>query len=98
MVDAFLVPEGQVLTPEGRLVVLPTDFVNDISPTVREGLFTVRGQVYLIRNGLISRVNAKLVPEGQVLTAEGLLLPRPADFSGFVLDHAPNSTEPPTQP
>ena len=98
LVDAFLVPEGKVLTPEGRLVVLPTDFVNDISPTVREGLFTVRGQVYLIRNGLISRVNAKLVPEGQVLTAEGRLLPLPADFSGFVLDRAPNSTEPPTQP
>ena len=37
LVDAILVPEGQVLTPEGRLVVLPTDFVEDISPTVRAG-------------------------------------------------------------
>ncbi|OYW75050.1 MAG: hypothetical protein B7Z37_15005 [Verrucomicrobia bacterium 12-59-8] len=98
LVDANLVPEGQVLTPEGRLVVLPTDFVEDISPTVREGLFAIRGQAYLIRNGRITRVNALLVPEGQVLTTEGQLLPLPSDFSGFVLDRAPDGTVLPTPP
>ncbi len=97
-VDALLVPEGKVLTPEGRLVLLPTDFVNDISPTVQEGLFAIRGQAYLIRNGLMTKVNAKLVPEGQVLTADGRLLPLPSDFSGFVLDRAPDGTELPTPP
>ena len=98
LVNAILVPEGQVLTPEGRLVILPTDFVNDISPTVREGLFAIRGQAYLIRDGRMTRVNAQLVPEGQVLTADGRLLPLPADFSGFVLDRAPDGTVLPTPP
>ena len=98
LVDAFLVPERQVLTPEGRLVPLPTDFVNDISPTIREGLFAIRGQAYLIRNGRMTRVNALLVPEGQVLSADGRLLPLPADFSGFVLDRTPDGKELPTPP
>ncbi len=98
LVDVLLVPEGTVLTPEGQRVPLPTDFVNDISPTVREGLFTIRGQAYLIRNGLMTRVSAKLVPEGQVLSANGQLLPLPADFSGFVLDRAPDGTVLPTPP
>ena len=98
LVDGILVPEGQVLTPEGRLVVLPTDFLEDISPTVREGLFTIRGQAYLIRNGRMTKVNALLVPEGQVLTADGQLLPLPSDFSGFVLDRAPDGTVLPPSP
>ena len=98
LVDAFLVPVGQVLTPDGKLVQLPTDFVNDISPTIREGLFTINGQAYLIRNGRMSRVTALLVPEGQVLTADGRLQPLPADFSGFVLDRAPSATGLPTPP
>jgi hypothetical protein len=98
LVDAILVPEGQVLTPEGRLVVLPTDFVEDLSPMVREGLFAIRGQAYLIRDGRITQVSAKLVPEGKVLAADGRLLPLPADFSGFVLDRAPDGTVLPTPP
>jgi len=98
LVDAILVPEGQVLTPEGRLVVLPTDFVEDISPTVREGLFAIRGQAYLIRDGRMTRVSAAVVPEGKVLAADGRLLPLPADFSGFVLDRAPDGTVLPTPP
>jgi len=97
-VDATLVPEGQVLTAEGRLVTLPTDFVNDATPTVREGLFAVRGQAYLIRDGRMMRVDAALVPEGQVLTAEGRRVPLPSDFSGFVLDRAPDGTVLPTPP
>ncbi|MFZ2279719.1 MAG: hypothetical protein WAW39_18115 [Prosthecobacter sp.] len=96
LVDAFLIPVGQVLTPDGRLVVLPTDFVNDISPTVREGLFTINGQAYLIRNGLMTKVSAVLVPEGQVLTADGRLQPLPADFSGFVQDRAAGGSGLPT--
>jgi hypothetical protein len=92
-VDATLVPRGQILTVEGRLVTLPSDFVNVSPPaTVRGGLCTVRGQAYLIRNGRMLRVNAALVPEGQVLTAEGQLVPLPADFSGFELDRAPDGT------
>lgn len=91
-VDATLVPEGQVLTAEGRLVTLPTDFINDATPTVHEGLFAVRGQAYLIRNGRLMPVDAGLVPEGQVLTAEGRHVPLPSDFSGFVLDRAPDGT------
>ncbi len=96
LVDAILVPEGQVLTAEGRLVTLPNDFVNDATPTVREGLFAVRGQAYLIRNGRMMRVDAVLVPEGQVLTADGRRVPLPSDFSGFVLDRAPDGTVLPT--
>jgi hypothetical protein len=98
LVDATLVPEGQVLTAEGRLVVLPTDFVNDATPTVREGLFAVRGQAFLIRNGRMLRVDAVLVPEGMVLMADGLRVPLPSDFSGFVLDRAPDGTVLPTPP
>ncbi|MFN0079295.1 MAG: hypothetical protein ACKVY0_22750 [Prosthecobacter sp.] len=98
LVDATLVPEGQVLTAAGRLVVLPTDFVHDATPAVREGLFAMRGQVYLIRNGYMMRVDAALVPEGQVLTADGRRVPLPADFSGFVLDRAPDGTVLPTPP
>jgi hypothetical protein len=97
-VDATLVPEGQVLTAEGRLVTLPTDFVNDASPTVREGLFAVRGQAYLIRNGRLMRVDAVLVPEGQVLTTEGRYMPLPSDFSGFVHDRAPDGRVLPIPP
>lgn len=91
-VDAALVPEGQVLTAEGRLVTLPTDFINDATPTVHEGLFAVRGQAYLIRNGRLMPVDAGLVPEGHVLTADGRRVPLPSDFSGFVLDRAPDGT------
>lgn len=98
LVDATLVPEGQVLTAEGRLVTLPTDFVNDTTPTVREGLFAVRGQAFLLRNGRMQRVDAVLVPEGMVLMADGARVPLPSDFSGFVLDRAPDGTVLPTPP
>ena len=98
LVNALLVPEGMVLTAAGQRVPLPTDFVNDISPTLREGLFVIRGQAYLIRDGLMARVNARMVPEGKVLTADGQLLLLPSDFSGFVLDRAPDGTELPTPP
>ncbi|MFZ2280959.1 MAG: hypothetical protein WAW39_24385 [Prosthecobacter sp.] len=92
LVDVTLVPRGQVLTAEGRLVALPSDFANATTPTLREGLFAVLGQAYLIRHGRMQRVNAELVPAGQVLTAEGQLVPLPLDFSGFVLDRAPDGT------
>jgi len=92
LVDVTLVPKGQVLTSEGRLVPLPADFVKDTTPTVREGLLAFQGQAYLIRNGRMLRVNAALVPEGQVLTSEGRLVPLPLDFSGFELDRAPDGT------
>jgi hypothetical protein len=59
---------------------------------VREGLFAIQGQAYRIRNGRMLRVNAVLVPDGQVLTAEGQLVPLPLDFSGFMLDRAPDGT------
>lgn len=92
LVDVTLVPKGQVLTAEGRLVALPSDYARATTPTLREGLFAVLGQAYLIRHGRLQRVNAELVPEGQVLTAEGQLVPLPLDFSGFVLDRAPDGT------
>ena len=92
LVDVTLVPRGQVLTAAGRLVALPSDFANATTPTLREGLFAVLGQAYLIRHGRMQRVNAELVPAGQVLTAEGQLVPLPLDFSGFVLDRAPDGT------
>ena len=92
LVDATLVPKGQVLTAEGRLVALPPDFANATTPTLRGGLLAVLGQAYLIRHGRLLRVNAALVPEGQVLTAEGQLVPLPLDFSGFVLDRAPDGS------
>ncbi|MCF7788078.1 MAG: hypothetical protein K9N47_18290 [Prosthecobacter sp.] len=91
-VDVTLVPKGQMLTTEGRLVALPSDFVKDTTRTVRGGLVAIQGQAYLIRHGRMQRVNAELVPEGQVLTAEGQLVPLPLDFSGFVHDRAPDGT------
>jgi hypothetical protein len=92
LVDVTLVPRGLVLTAEGRLVALPSDFANATTPTLNGGLLAVLGQAYLIRHGRMLRVNAALVPEGQVLTAEGQLVPLPLDFSGFVLDRAPDGT------
>ena len=63
-----------------------------------EGLFAVRGQAYLLRNGRMQRVDAVLVPEGMVLMADGVRMPLPSDFSGFVLDRAPDGTVLPTPP
>ncbi|MDP2326439.1 MAG: hypothetical protein Q8N51_20780 [Gammaproteobacteria bacterium] len=98
MVDTTLVAEGQVLTPEGRRVLLPENILTTPSPLVRDGLFTVRGQTYLIRDGRTVRIDAKLIPDGQVLTAENRLVPLPSDFSGFVLDRAPDGTVLPKPP
>ena len=92
LVNAALVPEGKVLTLEGRLVTLPTDFYKDVSPRVRVGLFTDHGKVYLMRNGRVMRVDGALVPQGMVLTAEGRREPLPWDFSGFVRDRAPDGS------
>jgi hypothetical protein len=92
LVDVTLVPKGRVLTTEGRLMALPADYVKDTTPAVREGLCAIQGQAYLIRNGHMLQVDAALVPEGQVLTAAGRLVPLPLDFSGFELDRAPNGT------
>lgn len=97
-VDAILIPEGQVLIPDGRRVPLPENILTNPSPTVTDGLFSVRGQAYLIRNGKTTLVDAKLIPDGKVLTADNQLLPLPSDFSGFVLDRAPDGTVLPTPP
>jgi len=98
LVNTALVPEGKVLTLEGRLLTLPTDFFHDLSPRVRVGLFTNHGKVYLMRNGRVARVDEALVPQGMVLTAAGQREPLPSDFSGFVRDRAPDGTVLPTPP
>lgn len=97
-VDSTLLPEGEILTPQGRRVPMPRDVGINPKPTVEDGLFMVNGDTYLLRNGSVTRVDASLVPEGRVLTDDNRLLPLPSDFSGFVLDRAPDGSVLPTPP
>jgi hypothetical protein len=97
-VDASLVAEGEILTPEGKRVPLPKDIGINPKPEVTDGIFMVNGDTYLLRNGNVTRVDATLIPEGRVLTADNRLMPLPSDFSGFVLDRAPDGTILPTPP
>ncbi|MBE2287134.1 MAG: hypothetical protein IAE77_27005, partial [Prosthecobacter sp.] len=97
-VDSTLLSEGEILTPQGRRVPMPRDLGINPKPTVEDGVFMVNGDTYLLRDGSVNRVDARLVPEGRVLTDDNRLLPLPSDFSGFVLDRAPDGSVLPTPP
>lgn len=92
LVNEALVPEGQVLTAGGRLLPLRMDPEKDVWPVMalREGLFALDEQAYLVRDGRVMLVDALLVPKGRGLTVDGRFLLLPADFSGFVRDRGPD--------
>ncbi|MDB6003499.1 MAG: hypothetical protein JWR15_486, partial [Prosthecobacter sp.] len=52
------------------------------SAIVQDGLVVYRGNTYLIRNGRAAQINRALVPEGQVLTDQGTLVPLPPNYIG----------------
>lgn len=90
LINRALVPEGQVLTWEGRLVPLPSGFsIYDNVGAAKNGFMVFGGQAYWLHNGRAALINSTVVPEGQVLTAQGTLAPMPSDFSGFTRDNGP---------
>lgn len=97
MVNAALVPDGKILTPEGRLAEAPSDFIRSTTNTpaaVPDGLLFQLGRTYWIHKGLAKVIDASVIPEGKVLNREGELVPLPADFSGFPFDPASTGTQP----
>lgn len=50
---------------------------------VPDGIVFYNGKPYLIRNGRALLIDATLVPNGQILTNDGRLVPMPAAYSGF---------------
>ncbi len=50
---------------------------------IPNGVVFYNGLPYLIRNGRASLIDATLVPQGQILTAEGKLAPFPSTFTAF---------------
>jgi len=96
VINRALVPEGHFLTWEGRLAALPSGFsVYDNITSERDGFMVFHGQTFWLHGGKAALLNSKVVPEGQVLTPGGQLMPLPSDFSGFVRDRTPaGSTEP----
>lgn len=57
-VDSTLLAEGEILTPQGRKVPMPRDLGINPKPTIKDGLFTVNGDTYLLREGTVTRVDA----------------------------------------
>lgn len=52
------------------------------SDVVPDGITVYHGQTFLLLNGRAALVNAKLVPEGTVLTRAGRLVPMPPELTG----------------
>ena len=62
-----------------------------IAPAVQDGIVFHNGQPYVIRNGRALLIDATLIPQGQIYTNEGKLVPLPNNFTAFP---APSSTLP----
>lgn len=99
LVDANLVPPDKVLTRRGGLVPVPPELLGTLPPrdkitpslrsdVMQNGIVHWRGVSYLIRDGVMVKIDSTWVPEGRVYTASGTLAALPSDFSGFV--HDPN--------
>lgn len=95
MINRALVPEGQYITWDGRLAALPTGFsIYDNLAAEKDGFMVLNGQTYWLHGGQAALLNKTVVPDGQVLTADGRLVPLPPDFSGFVRDRTPAGSVP----
>lgn len=100
-ITSTLVPEGTVLTRSGRLVPMPLALTgrmaaltyvtpNAATDAAQDGIVHVRGQSYVVRGTSLVPIDARMIPEGQVLSAAHTLSPLPSDFSGFNLERTPN--------
>lgn len=100
LVDSILVPEGKILTQEGRVTNLPTPFNPNALNTSQEGVVVSQGVAYLVKGGVSAIIDSRLIPHGQVLTPDGQLSALPADFSGFVNERSPGGSadQPPSSP
>ena len=78
---------AQVAAPTGPVVATTAN------TSVPDGIVFYKGLPYLIRNGRASLIDATLVPEGQLMTHEGKLVPMPTTFTAFPATPAMKGTD-----
>lgn len=90
MINRALVPEGRYITWEGRLVTLPAGLsIYDSITAEKDGFMVFNNLAFWLHRGQATLLNNTVVPDGQVLTVDGRLVPLPSNFSGFVRDRTP---------
>ncbi len=86
---------------------LPGQHATGAVTGVQDGIAIHKGRPYLLRNGHAWLIDVTLVPEGQLLTDDGLLVPLPAGITGLIQEASPPGPlpdqptgpgGPPTQP
>jgi len=68
---------------------LPGQHATGAVTGVQDGIAIHKGRPYLLRNGHAWLIDVTLVPEGQLLTDDGLLVPLPAGITGLIQEASP---------
>lgn len=89
-VDAMKFSASSILAAVSFALVLPlsaqvaeTASEAVTASVVPDGIVFYNGLPYVLRGGRAFLIDAKLVPQGQILTAEGKLVPMPTAFTAF---------------
>lgn len=88
---AFSWPAAAQVTAPASTGSAPTATLTDTG--VPDGIVFYNGRPFMIRNGRAWLIDATLVPQGQILTHGGRLVPLPMNYGGFA-----QSTPPAMQP